>query len=55
MAVTTKQCPVCGNRDLVRLSTHNIKICPDCRIDIPWHREEGEPPFYPSQPVKTSN
>lgn len=43
---TTKECPQCGNTDLVKIGTHNIKHCTDCNIDIPWYVEEGQPALY---------
>ena len=49
--VTTKYCPRCKSPDLARFSTMNLKHCPDCRIDISWHLDEGQMPLL-GGPIK---
>ena len=44
---STKQCPKCGNTNLLRFTTFNYKICTDCNTKIPWYREKEEPALYP--------
>jgi ribosomal protein S27AE len=39
---TTKECPRCGNTQLLLFTTLNRKSCPDCHIDIPWYVEDGQ-------------
>ena len=39
---TTKHCPKCGNTKLVLLRSQNIKICPNCNVEIPWLLTEGQ-------------
>lgn len=46
MNKTTKYCPKCKNANLLLLSSHNKKICTDCRIEIPWFLTEGQKPLY---------
>lgn len=43
---TTKECPECGNTNLAKIATHDIKYCSDCNTEIPWYKEEGESPLY---------
>lgn len=43
--VSTKSCPSCGNRALLRLSSLNLKLCTDCNTKIPWYKEETEEDF----------
>jgi hypothetical protein len=50
--MTTKICPNCSNRDLVRLSTLNLKFCPDCHTWIPWKLSEGQQPIVTNNRVK---
>lgn len=47
MKRTTKQCPVCGNEDLILTRTDNLKICVDHRVfvRIPWYLDEGQKPL----------
>lgn len=47
--VTTTKCPQCGNKDLVRLGTMNLKVCTDCQLDIPWYVEQGQPALFGGQ------
>lgn len=39
---TTKECPECGNLNLVLISTQNLKVCTDCNTEIPWTKDEGQ-------------
>lgn len=41
-------CPSCGNTNLVRLSSHQIMICTDCDLDIPWLLKDGKKPTVAS-------
>jgi hypothetical protein len=43
--ISTKTCPVCGNKELLLTRTLNIKTCTDCFLDIPWYLEEGQQPI----------
>jgi len=45
MKQTTKECPNCGNTHLIQITTQNVKLCPDCRTEIPWYLEEGQLPL----------
>ena len=38
---STKQC-LCGNTNLLRLASLNMKICTDCCITIPWVLTPGQ-------------
>lgn len=46
MKETTKECPNCGNMHLVLLHSMNMKLCTDCRTEIPWYLEEGQKPLH---------
>lgn len=39
-------CPGCGNTELARMGTLNLKHCTDCNRDIPWYVEDGQAPIY---------
>jgi len=39
---STKQCPQCSETNLVHLTSHNLKMCPRCGIDIPWTLDAGQ-------------
>ena len=41
-------CPQCGCTDLIRYSSLNIKQCPDCKTEIPWHLSDGQKPLVGS-------
>lgn len=43
--ITTKQCPHCGNRNLVLIRTQSVKICSDCNTTIPWLLDPGQKPI----------
>ena len=43
--VSSKQCPICGNEDLLLTRSLNLKACTDCHIDIPWYLEENQLPL----------
>lgn len=45
---TTKLCPICGNRQLILLTTHNMKVCTDHKeyVRIPWHLGENQKPLF---------
>ena len=47
---TTKECPLCGNRDLVMFPSMNLKSCTlhHPPVDIAWTRDEGQPALYGS-------
>ena len=44
--VTTKVCPYCGNKYLVRLTSLNYKWCVDCDSKIPWFLEPNQKPLF---------
>ena len=37
-----KGCPKCGNINLIRYPSLNLKSCSDCGTDIPWLLEKGQ-------------
>ena len=39
---------VCGCIDLIRYSSLNMKQCPDCKTEIPWHLSDGQLPLVGS-------
>jgi Uncharacterized paraquat-inducible protein A len=41
-------CPQCGCTDLIRYSSLNMKQCPDCKTEIPWHLSDGQKPLVGS-------
>lgn len=43
----TDRC-VCGCTDLIRYSSLNMKQCPDCKTEIPWHLSDGQLPLVGS-------
>jgi ssDNA-binding Zn-finger/Zn-ribbon topoisomerase 1 len=49
--VTTKECPNCGNTQLIHISTQNFKLCSNCfdaegnPTRIPWFKEEHQPDY----------
>lgn len=45
----TPACQQCGNREVVRLSTLRMVICPDCKTETPWPLKDGQPPLINSQ------
>ena len=44
--VSTKQCPKCGNKDLLTFTSRNKKACVDCHIEFDWYLEEGQKPLH---------
>jgi len=42
---SAKQCPHCGDAQLVRLSSEKLKWCGTCRRWIPWDLEPGQVPL----------
>lgn len=42
---STKQCPKCGNVQLLLVRTMNYKFCSDCNLTIPWYLDEGQAPL----------
>ena len=42
---TTKECPNCGNTHLILLTSLQLKLCTDCRTEIPWYLDEGQKPL----------
>lgn len=53
MNKSTKQCPKCGNDDLVKLSSLNMKVCNVCHTEIKWSLDEGQPPLNGSNRQQT--
>ncbi|WP_313453248.1 hypothetical protein [Stutzerimonas nitrititolerans] len=43
--MSSKAC-VCGNTRLVKLTSQNLKICTDCKREIPWNLDAGQQPVY---------
>jgi hypothetical protein len=43
--ISTKQCPTCGNEQLLLIRTLNLKACTDCYKNIPWYLEDGQQPI----------
>lgn len=41
-------CPKCGNTRLVRLSSLQVMLCPDCKTETPWPLREGQKPLIGS-------
>ena len=46
--MTTKNCPICGNTNLVHLTTSDKKVCTDHRefVIIDWKLSEGQAPIF---------
>jgi hypothetical protein len=49
--ISTKQCPVCGNENLLRYPSLNIKTCinHNKHLDIPWYLEDEQKPLIQYQ------
>ena len=47
LPATGNRC-VCGCTDLIRYSSLNMKQCPDCKTEIPWHLSDGQKPLVGS-------
>jgi len=47
MSETTKKCPVCGNTNLILLTTSNMKVCVDHKefVRIQWVLSDGQKPL----------
>lgn len=43
--MSTKECPICGNANLVLMRGHSLKRCTDCGVDIPWRLNDGQKPI----------
>lgn len=43
--MSSKAC-VCGNTRLVQLTSQQLKLCTDCRREIPWPLDDGQKPVY---------
>lgn len=41
-------CSNCGNRDVVRLSSYQVVLCPDCKTETPWPLKDGQAPLINS-------
>jgi hypothetical protein len=35
-------CSNCGNRYVVRLSSYQVVLCPDCKTETPWPLKPGQ-------------
>ena len=48
MKQTTKMCPVCGNKELVLLTTMQKKVCTNHNryVTIEWYLDEGQKPLF---------
>lgn len=48
MKRTTKECPVCGNKNLVLFTTLNKKVCTNHKqyVNIGWYLDEGQKPLF---------
>lgn len=46
MNKTTKSCPDCGNKNLVKLSSYAVKICVECNKTITWYLDKGQKPLH---------
>lgn len=44
---TSKECPVCGNTNIVKLSKYDMKVCTDHKefVMIPWTLDKGQKPL----------
>ena len=44
MTETTKKCPVCGNTNLILLSSQDSKVCTDHdkHVKISWKLDDGQ-------------
>lgn len=47
MKKTTRECPLCGNKQLVELISQNTKICVNHKpyVEISWVLDEGQKPL----------
>jgi ribosomal protein L37AE/L43A len=43
---TTKECPKCGDTRLVSLTSQNIKLCNECKTEIPWYLDNNQKGVY---------
>lgn len=43
--MTTKICPKCGSKYLVRIATQYLKICNECGHKIEWLLDKGQQPL----------
>lgn len=43
---TTKKCPNCGNTELARMSSLNLKKCTDCGKWLKWTLDKGQSSPY---------
>lgn len=43
---STKKCPICGNKDLLRFTSLNEKICTDCEIHLEWKLEKDQKSIF---------
>ena len=51
--MTTKICSKCGSKALLHFTSLNIKICDDCKHEMPWNLDPGQKPmFEKTKPAK---
>lgn len=50
---STKVCPDCGCTALLTFISMNMKICADCKKELPWNLDPGQKPLF--EKTKPSN
>ena len=43
---TTKVCPKCGSKELIKYYSTNLKQCSVCHTTIPWVLDKGQKPLF---------
>lgn len=46
MRNSTKQCPDCGSKRLIKLISMNKKICNNCNKEIEWKLDKYQKPMF---------